>query len=465
VANKYLIQGATYCGDGTTSAEAASAGAAGAWNNINVFQGTAPAYGTLAASDVVYIRSKTSAGADIAVSISGAALYLGSTAAAELTPIQWVIDSGTVWSGISGTVTFTMTDGNIIYTRNYNNINAGEHKLILVHAYTNFANTTCILLGAAITHGVKIDTSAFTGSYGGNIYVESGTHVNLYSVSKHAYHGVMVGGGQNRDITLINPTIECLAVTELGWAGTLFNDGGNFGGSFVVFGGRAFGAGCYDARTVHRIGANAGASSYYGFQYPRNMVLVNSFPTYSSVFANGGDGVVGNAYADYNYFYDSRDDGYYPTLNALLETSVADGWSYKVYPYRTTKQKPARVPVSKLYALTAAAKTITLELLWPTSMSAPTKELVYMSVAYTDDSTGVKKFVTSLDPAGGTLATSTAAWSATTYGASSFTKYKLEVTTPTSIKQDTEVMAVLLSSPRSASATDIVFVDPDFTLT
>ena len=61
MANKYLIEGATYCGDGTASNEAASAGAAGAWNNINVLEGTAPAYGTLAAGDIVYIRSKTSA--------------------------------------------------------------------------------------------------------------------------------------------------------------------------------------------------------------------------------------------------------------------------------------------------------------------------------------------------------------------------------------------------------------------
>ena len=41
MANKYLIHGATYCGDGTASNEAASAGAAGAWNDINVFEGAA----------------------------------------------------------------------------------------------------------------------------------------------------------------------------------------------------------------------------------------------------------------------------------------------------------------------------------------------------------------------------------------------------------------------------------------
>ena len=72
MANKYIIHGATYCGDGTASNAAASAGAAGAWNDINVFEGTAPAYGTApAAGDVVYIRSKTNAGADITRTLTG----------------------------------------------------------------------------------------------------------------------------------------------------------------------------------------------------------------------------------------------------------------------------------------------------------------------------------------------------------------------------------------------------------
>ncbi len=39
MANKYIIHGATYNGDGTTSSEAASDGAAGAWNTLTYFEG------------------------------------------------------------------------------------------------------------------------------------------------------------------------------------------------------------------------------------------------------------------------------------------------------------------------------------------------------------------------------------------------------------------------------------------
>ena len=58
MADKFLRHGETFCGDGTASNAAASAGAVGAWNDINVFEGTAPASGALADGDVVYIRSK-----------------------------------------------------------------------------------------------------------------------------------------------------------------------------------------------------------------------------------------------------------------------------------------------------------------------------------------------------------------------------------------------------------------------
>ena len=61
MANKYIIEGETYNGDGTTSSAAASAGAAGAWNHVNIITGTAVGYGSLNAGDTVYIRSKTAA--------------------------------------------------------------------------------------------------------------------------------------------------------------------------------------------------------------------------------------------------------------------------------------------------------------------------------------------------------------------------------------------------------------------
>ena len=58
MADRFIIDGATYNGDGTTSAEATVAGGVGAWNTINYTNPTTypPAYGTLPTGTTVYIR-------------------------------------------------------------------------------------------------------------------------------------------------------------------------------------------------------------------------------------------------------------------------------------------------------------------------------------------------------------------------------------------------------------------------
>src|SRR5574337_2055399 len=108
MATKYLIFGAAFNGDGTTSSEAASNGAAGAWNQSSILTGTAPTYGALAAGDTVNIRSKTGAGADADISNTlGASITLGSASATATAPITWILDDGTIWAGKNGTLTYT----------------------------------------------------------------------------------------------------------------------------------------------------------------------------------------------------------------------------------------------------------------------------------------------------------------------------------------------------------------------
>src|SRR5574337_453731 len=108
MAAKYFIFGATYNGDGTTSSEAASNGAAGAWNQASILTGTAPTYGSLSAGDTVLIRSKTGAGADLDISNTLAgSITLGSSAGTAANPVTWILDDGTVWSGKNGTLTYT----------------------------------------------------------------------------------------------------------------------------------------------------------------------------------------------------------------------------------------------------------------------------------------------------------------------------------------------------------------------
>ena len=133
MANKYIIHGATYCGDGTSSAVASSNGGVGSWNDINVFEGIAPAYGTApAAGDTVYIRSKTSAGADITRTLA-AAISLGSAAATVNNPIYFILDQGIIWSGITGTLTYQAgTSSYSVTIRAYNIIDGTTQDALVI---------------------------------------------------------------------------------------------------------------------------------------------------------------------------------------------------------------------------------------------------------------------------------------------------------------------------------------------
>lgn len=464
MANRYIIDDATYCGDGTTSAEAASAGAAGAWNSITIFTGTTPPYGTLAAGDIVNIRALTSSGGTVAVSSSDA-IDLGSTAATDLLPITWNFDNGLIWSGISGTVTITSTSTNAISVRNYNNIFSVNGSLSIISAYASFGNSKAVNFGLCNTSGVLVDISAHTLLYGGSVGFATGTHTNIHVKKKNSYDGLMCTvGGHTSAVALVNPKLELLGATN-GVLGPLFYADGNYQGSFIVFGGECFGAGCVDGQAIAYSYGNASSISLVGFKYPRNMPLCLTSGNNKYVVSVSGDGAVGGAYFDSYYTSDSRSDGYYPTLNALTETSGSVGWSYKLYPYAVTQQKPARVVLSKLFTQAAASKTLTVSFLWPSGMSDPTKNKVYIVAGYTDNATGNKVYLSSKTAAADSITSSTASWSATTYGAVSFTRYELTLATTSAIKQDTEISLSFLAGVRSGTSNDIIFVDPDFLLT
>ena len=115
----------------------------------------------------------------------------------------------------------------------------------------------------------------------------------------------------------------------------------------------------------------------------------------------------------------------------------------------------------KFFTDSAAAKTITQELLVANTM-APNAGNLWLDVEYIDDATGLSRHLTTRDIAGGALATSTADWSATVWGAITLLKKKLAGTTPTAVKQNTPITVTIWSTLASASANDIYFIDPDF---
>lgn len=463
MADKFIIHGAAFNGDGTSSAEATSNGGVGAWNNINIFQGTAPANGTLAGGDVVYVRSKASSGAAIVIAHTGTTL--GSAAATEGSPITWVFDNGVVWPGVSGSVNCTSTSLASASIRDWNNLIAKDTSLVFGSSYTSWGDGGLLKLGKVHTDGIRVDMANLNG---GRIEFDNGVHrrLSVTSLSRNECLFQSTWSGGFRSLTLYHPDIELLGTHGGACVFSTHSSGPSGQDPITVYGGRVYGAGAQGGYLVSNASGSGQLGQFrsFGLQYPRTMKLWRTPVAVDSCFsayADGADGGFGSEFCCVNFDYTSRSDNNPPTLNASLETSGSQAWSYRLYPHLVSPSKPARLSVSKTWTQAPAARAITQEILWPVSLAAPDAGAVYMDVHYVDATTGEPRTISTQDLAGGTLSASTAAWSATTWGMVNLAKYKLSVNTPTPIKQDTAVLVTLFVASRSATVNDVLFVDPD----
>lgn len=470
MANKYIIEGATYCGDGTASNEAASAGAVGAWKstNLDILAGTAPAYGTLAAGDTVYIRSKTSAGGDITRTLA-ASIVIGSSAATTANWITWIVDNGSVWPGIAGTVTFNCPSTYNVGTRNYNRFIARtQDSLAFVQTNTNASQVSTFNPGPYYeAENILVDQSLNTSGYAAMETLSSGrgTIKNLHYIVRN-WTVYCFRAGSYSSLTLINPNIELLRVVS----GQPFFETMDYSARIEIIGGRLSGVGATTGCILAALRDSSGGIDMIGFDYPKTMTDTTlrypflSLYTAARLSAVGIDKGAGAFLGERWGFADSRDDGNYPTLDSFLPDSVETPWSWRVYPREANADSPCRFPVNMYYTGASAAKTLTLEILLADTITA-SKKTVWVDVHYIDDTTGLSTYVSSKTDAADALATSTAGWTATTYGPISLVKRKLTLTTPSAIRQDTMVNVVFRTTIKSASANDIFFVNPEASAT
>lgn len=473
MANKYIIHGATFDGDGTSSAEATSNGGVGAWNNINILTGTAPTYGTLAAGDTVYIRTKSSAGADISVSFS-VATTVGSANATAAAWITWVFDDGVVWSGVKGIVTYTSTAAAVGLTfYDYNSfISTDPSRFKSVHSTIHDSK---LLLGECYIDGLTVDWTAVTGNTGTIGTRAAGltpvvANLRFKTYKSHTTASGLIKPSLENKIVLINPEIE---ITYSGSTGSVFVTN-NYTNQIIVYGGRGFGAGFNSNMSICGTAGRSSGTQLIGFQYPIAAKLSAFIPASTNrcgfpYTSFGADGELGAEVVDAWGYASSRNDGNFPTLNATLPDSASTPWSWWAQLVSgNMPSNPMIIPVSKYFTDAAAAKKITLEILVSdTFASQLNKSNTVLTVVYTSNATGLpvhvsSKSVAETPPA---LDTSTAAWSTTTYGSVSLLKRKLEVTTPDAIKQNTPISVFLTCSAAGSLSSHILFVCPDPQLT
>lgn len=466
MANKYLYHGAAFCGDGTASNIAASAGAVGAWNDIAVFEGVAPAYGTApTAGDIVYIRSKDAAGANITRTLS-THIQLGGTTGTVTNPISWILDNGTVWSGIDGVLKYLTGTGTArIHQCVY--VECQTQDALFFHTNQTWPGYGCLELKGYLKNA-KIQSDDVNSNYQA---LRMGDYEMGWTVAENVHFVIIRNNAPRIQVSglcrLINPDIEELSTLA---GQTAINLEGLYSqGRLEIIGGQMRGVGAADNLTLADIGLSSYSTAHgllaIGFAVPRSVVIANSTPNYRNTRIEliGLDGGVG-AHLDAAWgFATSRTDNYPPTLSAQLPNSTLTPWAWRVYPKNASFMHPAHILSSKVFTDVAGIKTITQEFLVANTFT-PTKRTAWITVEYTDNATGAPRHMSTRDIDGAALDTSTAPWSAVTWGMIAFNKHKIQATTPTAVKQDTMITVTFWHSLPSATSADVLFVDPDFSV-
>lgn len=462
----------------------------GAWNHIDIFLGSVAVNtitggtqggGSIVAGDVIYIRSKTEAGANITSTLSGSTgLSMGNTAGTLTAPLTWIIDGGTIWTDISGTIfceNNTVLNGVGHGSVRNNNIIAEVAGALHFKALGGATGPAFSQGGNSFCRNALFDSST-RSTEGCQLFAQSGTTYDWGRLENCSFKvGRSYGNPVNISIQygtfeFVNCDFELLYSPGTDSRKTV-NPGQQSCRKVTFLGGRVYGTGATTGKVF--CGDNyalAKGVHFVGFQYPVAMTLAAINNVTEDIFvAFAADNAVGAQMLEGWGTSISRQDNNPPRLNATLPNSTASTWSWYLYPYGITATpdgtygKFPALTLAKMFTDTAAAKTITLEMLIGTAVTGANRATVWMDVIYIDDTTGTPKWVTTKLSDTTALDTSTAGWDATTWGAVSFNKRKLSATTPTSIKKDTTVIIRLAYFVKAAGATEVAFVCPDVQLT
>lgn len=449
----------------------------GAWNTLNYFEGTAsPTRGAFVAGDVVYIRSKDASDADITRTLS-AAITVGSAAATSSTPkVTWVLDRGVVWPGVSGSVLYQRSNGaHTITFRAWNEFLFGEDGAFTFKTLENGTNNVAFLNEGAVVDYLNIDITSNTSGTGPFYAINTnwgaggvpGVIKNILISARQFWGGLINVTGQ-ATASIINPRFNLVALNTNTGRGMIAV--GALGGGCTVHGGRVYGAGATTGATVFQFGANnSGHIETNGFLFPAEMTVrsdTNPTGSHSPVYASNVDGQFGAVVSTRYGQADSRQDGFYPTLNATFPNPAASAWSWKVYcPNVGIGRLPFSLPITQVNQLSSADQlNVRLELLVGKTYPGVNKKSVWAELYYIDDATGVQRAVSS--HADGALDDSAAVWTPTvgpdpTYGPAAFDEKKIELTTPTAVRPGTNLSLVLfVDAPASSATAHLIFVDP-----
>lgn len=473
MANKYIIHGATYNGDGTSFVAASSNGGVGAWNTITYFEGAPPAYGSLAAGDVVYIRSKTAAGADITVQHpgGGATVMLGRNGGG----ITWIVDAGAVWAGVSGRLTLRGSNQNNVgqFSAYADNIFCGTNRNLFIEAFAGDGYRGHLFQSASAGSGVVVRSAVFSNTMNTNAVHAVGL-LDIRQYCNATFEDCLFRARRSdnliqyddystsRPLYFVGCEFELTADWAVNGTAIIFCQAQG-AGEIVFVGGRVFGDGAVEGRAVVSAPGRGNSIQSHGLVFPRVMALaIRASVTGAGMHSSGSDGVAGIYSQMSAGTFDSRTDGYYPFLNAVRPDGV--GFTLRIYPQYANAFAPLRIaPLMLFYTAPSAARTVTVEFLTNASRPELVKNELWFVINYIDVD-GVPRTQSSFTNHA-SVENSDAEWSSTTYGPTAFNKRKITILTTYAIKSGTVMVVSVCMARASVNSGDVMFLDPDFQVT
>ena len=450
MADKFLDVSAEFNGDGTASTPATADGGVGAWNDFSAVVGScAPAYGTLEAGDIVYIRPADSSGS------LGASVSSFHDGFDEKTPLTYIFEHPDWTEDGAFKVTFSgnFTIGDFLYID-------GRNKLDF-HSTTSSNSLYYFNIENAVIGNFVITTNP-TPTYATNLtltaaYEKYATVYNCNVVLQKTYHLAGLIKASNRGV--LNLQNIHITVIEDGSVYSLFASTASYGGRIMYSGGSINLPDSMDASIANAAG---GEITVTGVEFPLRFTdsapigsagydRVNSRITITDVPSRPYDFYYG--YISSNFSWASGQN--YPTLNALLPNG--ESWSLRfISTDYCCKHAPSAAPIfKKLYNQPSAVKTLTVEALINENFGTPDEGDMCVTFTYID-SENVQHSKRVFVPMA-----STAAWSATVYGAKTYNRFKFQYTTPEAIKQDSLITAEVQIAIPPTMVDDFMFFCPD----
>jgi hypothetical protein len=472
MATYYLDVSASNNGDGLAPTQAASDGAEGAFNNFaTLFAGTPRSGVTLAAGDVIWVRTSASS---VNLSFVMSASLTSSSAGTTASPITLMIDNlGEKWVGDSGVFTVTnptTSEYTVDILAGFSVISSIEKGIIFHTNYqTNGGNGYFLFLGNAYHKNICHRTADTTNNVQSAFRFASGVYENIsidvYGMYCNALYGLMTHtSGSYNNAKFVNLTIDYTNCTIARLTAHVIFNISSYSNDVEIYGFTVIGG--LETTYIANFG-NGGRAKVFNakVQQFQNVIPYNYLTLDASnvVRIQGYNGnVLDTITVDMYGITSWRISGVYPTLNAVLPTG--DGWSYRYEPSGAVGRGiPAKMAtIVEFYKSSSAQRTITLEFLLPNAYGTPTDKDFYIVVGYQDD-TDISRVESGMghQESPNNLSSGSPLWNYTViYTEAAYAAWKITLQTTEAIKQNTPVYIDLFMRTPRITSSDMLFIDP-----